>query len=72
MRSYPVKEQQISSAVSEILWYTHTNILLLYCKDNTFNAKILLQTASTSAVDTFSPFHLNIQSGNNKEIKEEL
>ena len=37
MRSYPVKENQIGLAVSEILLYkqteTQTNILLLYYKD---------------------------------------
>ena len=33
MGIYPVKENPISSAVSEILRYKQTNILLLYYKD---------------------------------------
>ena len=37
MRSCPVKENHISSAVSEILWYKRqTNIPLLYHKDIMF------------------------------------
>ena len=31
--SYPVLENLLGSAVSEILWYRQTNILLLYYKD---------------------------------------
>ena len=33
MRSYPVKENPMGSAVSEILRYKHANILLLQYKD---------------------------------------
>ena len=33
MKSYPVKENHIGSALSEILRYRQTNILLLYHKD---------------------------------------
>ena len=36
MRIYPVKENPIDSAVSEILRYTQTNILLLKYKDTRF------------------------------------
>ena len=34
MRNYPVKENPTGSAVSEILRYKQTNILLLHYKDN--------------------------------------
>ena len=41
MRSYPVKENHICSAVSEIFWYKQTDrqtdILLLYDKDTLVN-----------------------------------
>ncbi len=33
MRSYPVKENHIGSAISEILWYKQTDIFLLYYND---------------------------------------
>ena len=33
MRSFPVKENPISSEDSKILWYRQTNVLLLYYKD---------------------------------------
>ena len=36
MRSYIVKEIHIGSAVNEILWYTQTNILLLFKKEDKF------------------------------------
>ena len=45
MRSYLVKENQIGSAVSEILWYKQierqTHILLLYYKDFEVNTLIV-------------------------------
>ena len=53
MRIYPVKENPIGSAVSEIFWYRHTenkqtNILLLWNKDYSVREKRLLTDYYTS------------------------
>ena len=40
-RSYPVKENHIGSVVSKILWYTQTDILLLYYEESILNLYIL-------------------------------
>ena len=67
MKSYPVKENYIGSAVSKILWYRQTDILLLYLKDflmkdivtilsYNFNFRIFVLNRWIWAALTYFPF----------------
>ena len=69
MRSYPVKENPIGSAVSEILWYkqtdTQTKILLLYYKDH----KNLLSKINIRLNSNFSFWNLKFKIWGEKWLK---
>ena len=53
MRSYIVKENHIGSAVSEILWYRQTDILILLYKDYLLNKKISISNHTLYFIQTF-------------------